>query len=349
MQQNIISNSLDLLDKEKFNNERKSEETINNNISKYLSKINDKENQNKLIKCQFMSLTDRERSSDSTSISLSQIESLSQSSESSKFIPFTYNSQEINSNDINKKDLLQEEIIINYFKETENYFCKIMPESFSEYKKSKNYFLKSEFKEKEKIEQKTIENKTENEEYKIEENKFNNSHNLTLNNLYYPVYLFQYNSYYNNYPSFNKEKKVDNCIKPKKEIIKSKDGGGRFLEKYRENSNDEIEDEENVYIIVKQKNFKNHPKNKEKIQKNTNEISKECNFHKKNYNCKYFNNYNQNYTYKNRNHNYSYNYNSSMNYNKECSFTDGNHNEQINNFYKKNNNYCKRARKIIYY
>lgn len=69
-----------------------------------------------------MTLTDRERSSDSTSISLSQIESLSQSSESSKFISLTNNSQEISSNDINKKDLLQEGIMINFFKEAEEYF-----------------------------------------------------------------------------------------------------------------------------------------------------------------------------------------------------------------------------------
>jgi len=342
MQKAIITNDSELLSQEKINNEGKTEENIiQNNINKYLSKNNDKENQNKLIKCQFLTLTDRERSSDSTSISLSQIESLSQSSESSKFISLTNNSQEINSNGINKKDLIQEGIIIKFFKETEDYFFKIMPERFSEYKKSKNYLPKSKFNAKEDIEPKIIENQTQKEEYKIEENKFDNSSNLSLNNLYYPVYLFQYNSYYNNYPSFNKGKNVDNySIKQKKEI--NKNNNSRFLEKYKENSKDEIEDDDNIYIIVKQNNFKNHHKNKEKIQKNISESSKECNFHKKNYNCKYFNNYSQNFIYKNKNHNY--------NFNKECSFTDDNHhNEQTKYYYNKNNNYYKRTRKTIYY
>ena len=344
MQKEIIINSPELLNQEQFNNERKVEENINqNNINKYFSKNNDKENLYKLSKCQFLALTDREKSSDSTSISLSQIESLSQSSESSKLISLTNNSQEISSSDINKKDLLQEGLIINFFKETEDYFFKIMPESFSDYKKSKNYLQKSEFKEKEDIKQKKLENQTQKEEYKLEENKFDKSNNLSLNNLYYPIYLFQYNSYYNNNPSFNKGKNVDNCIKPKKEI--NKNNNIRFLENYEENSKDEIEDDDNVYIIVKQKNAKNHHKNKEKIQKNIKESSKDCNFTKKNYNFKYSNNYSQNY--KNKNHNY--NFNKNYNYNKECSFTDDNHNEQTKYFYIKNNNYCKRTRKTIYY
>ena len=343
MQKEIITNSPELLKKIKFTIERKTEEnTIQNSINKYFSNNNDKENQNKLIKCQFLTLTDRERSSDSTSISLSQIESLSQSSESSKFISLTNNSQEISSNDINKKDLLQEGIMINFFKEAEEYFFRIMPECFSEYKKSKNYIPKSKFQEKEDIEQK-IENQAQKEEYKAEENKFNNSNNLSINNFYYPVYLFQYNSFYNNYPSLNKGKDVDNYFKKKKEI--NKNNTSKFLEKYRENSKNEIEDDDNVYIIVKQNNFKNHHKNKEKIQKNIKESSKDCNFTKKNYNFKYSNNYSQNY--KNKNHNY--NFNKNYNYNKECSFTDDNHNEQTKYFYIKNNNYCKRTRKTIYY
>jgi hypothetical protein len=272
MQKEIITNSPELLKKIKFTIERKTEEnTIQNSINKYFSNNNDKENQNKLVKCQFLTLTDRERSSDSTSISLSQIESLSQSSESSKFISLTNNSQEISSNDINKKDLLQEGIMINFFKEAEEYFFRIMPESFSEYKKSKNYLHKSKFKEKEDIEQKNIENQNQKEESKIEENKFNNSSNLSLNNLYYPIYLFQYNSFYNKYPNFNKEKNVDNFIKQKKEIKKK--NNSRFLEN-EENSKDEIEDDDNVYIIVRQKNCKNHHKNKEKIQKKKNKNKK---------------------------------------------------------------------------
>ena len=348
MQKEITINNPELLKQEKFVNERKTEENaIQNNINKYPSINNDKEYQNKLLKSQFLTLTDRERSSDSTSISLSQIESLSQSSESSKFISLTNNSQEINSNGINKNDLLQEGIIIKFFKETEDYFSKIMPECFSEYKKSKNYLPKSKFLEKEDIEQKISENQTLNEEYKVEENKFNNCNNLSLNNLYYPVYLFQFNSYYNNHPSFNKGKNVDNYIKKKKEI--NKNNNSRFLENYRENSKDEIEDDDNVYIIVKQNNFKNHHKNKEKIQKNIKEISKECNFLKNNYNSNYSNTFIQNYNYKFKNHNYNSNKNYNYNYNKECSFTDDNHNEHTKFYYNKNNNYCKRTRKTIYY
>ena len=75
-------------------------------------------------------LIDRKISSDSTSISNSQMENLSQTSESSNI----YSSYNLNNN-VPKEFQKEYEEGGNYFFGIENYFLKIMPEKFNEYKK----------------------------------------------------------------------------------------------------------------------------------------------------------------------------------------------------------------------
>ena len=84
-------------------------------------------------------LTNRKKSSDSTSVSISQNENLSQTSESS------INNHNSISNNIIQKDKKDEEEI-NYFVGSEDYFFKIMPSKFSEYKKTRNYLPKNKVK-----------------------------------------------------------------------------------------------------------------------------------------------------------------------------------------------------------
>ena len=109
---------------------------------KNFEKIENKNSLKDQILIQSLSLSDRIKSSDSTSISLSQTENLSQSSEPSPVIPNINNFQKIYSNENIQKDLFQEEEM-NFFYGVENYFLKLMPEKFSEYKKTKNYLPKN--------------------------------------------------------------------------------------------------------------------------------------------------------------------------------------------------------------
>ena len=86
-----------------------------------------------------LELIGRKKSSDSTSISISQIENLSQTSETSHNNSYTINSNLVFSKDFNSKE---DEENSYYFFGIEKYFFNLMPEKFSEYKKSKNYLPK---------------------------------------------------------------------------------------------------------------------------------------------------------------------------------------------------------------
>ena len=103
-----------------------------------------------------LELFDRKKSSDSISNSISQIENLSQTSETSQ-----HNSYAISSNLVFSKDYnCKEDEEYSYYFGIENYFYNIMPEKFSEYKKTKNYLPKGEIiKKTEKIIQKDEDNK----------------------------------------------------------------------------------------------------------------------------------------------------------------------------------------------
>lgn len=327
-----------------------------------------KDNQKIQFKNQNLSLTsfsDRKKSSDSTSISMSQTENLSQTSESSLTLQNTNNSKIIK-NGIKKKDSVQEDQTDYYFG-IENYFYKIMPQKFCEYKKSKNYLPKRNLKEleKNKEEKVEVEVKAEVNEIKAkaltrENNKINNNIPIIIpNNLFYQIYgntLFYYNALYFNYPYFNQQNNQSNIVKKKEK------NGKKSIDKIKDkkdegvNSNSfELKDEQDsddgsVYIIKRQKKYKKNNKfNKDKSKIIIENNKEEFNYKKNKYNCKYKCNNSQN---NNNNKNYNnqlmhHNYNKKAN-NYFCNMNENNYVQNASN-YNKNKPFKKRARKVIYY
>ena len=384
------------INEDNFIYSKKKEENINQyslnkiNCIKNIEEFKNKNNQKDQILIQSFSLNDRKKSSDSTSMSFSQTENLSQLSEPSSLISNTNNFQKIYSNEIIQKDLIKEEEM-NFFYGIENYFLKIMPEKFSEYKKTKNYLPKKKLKETEKdnekqIEQKDNENSISENDVNMEENKFNQNLNLQMNNnLYYPTYgnifYYTYNTFCFNCPftniinnennqirkkekgkeeekdtDINIETNINNKIDQNKNINKEKD-----FYKYNDEHiiNEDVYEYEDVYLIKIQKNYKTYNKNKNKEKKQTNnfeKIDQDCNYNKKNMNCKFkynnsnnqiYNNYNKN----NSNQNIYHNYYKTYNYNKESYYniSENNNNDKRNNYYNKKNYIKKKHCKIIYY
>ena len=316
------------------------------NPSKNFEEIKNINNHKELIAFQDYSLNDMKKLSDLTCISLSQTENSSQASESSLFNPIINTSQNISSDEHNQKDSTKIEEI-DYYYGIKNYFLKIMPEKFSEYKKTRNYLPKNLIKENQRYnETNNIENKYNN--LSIEDNKFNKYQNISQlnNNLIFPLYenlFYCINniSYFN--PFFNLINKKNNQIEEKekeKEInnninIKSNKSKNRYnnIDNYKYNNEqynykDVCDD---IYLIKKQKKYKNFNKNNnnEKKQKiNYENINNEFNYYKNNYNSKNkYNNkdpidYNKNYY--NNNQNNFYNYNKNYKYKIDYYYNDNN-------------------------
>ena len=325
---------------------------------KNIEEIEIKDNQKISINSQNLLLTsysDRRRSSDSTSISISQTENLSQTSESSLTNQNTNNSKIIKNENI-KKDFIQEEQI-DYYYGIENYFYKIMPQKFCEYKKSKNYLPKRNLKELEKQKEGKVE--VEVKHIKAQENNIIN--NNIPQNLFYSIYgnaLLYYNALYFNYTYFNQQNNESNIIKEKEknekksndkiEVKKNEEINGNIFEL----KNEQDSDEDSVYIIKRQKNYKKNNKFNKDKSKIVNENNKEeFNYRKNNYNCKY------KYIYSQNNNDYNYrNYNNQLiyhNYNKKtnnyiCNINENNYVQKESN-HNKNKPFKKRTRKVIYY
>lgn len=311
-----------------------------------------------------LEIIDRKKSSDSTSNSISQIENLSQTSESSQPNSYGISSNLIFSKDSNNKE---DEEIIYYYYGTENYFFKIMPEKFSEYKKTKNYFPKNEIiKNEEKIIEKDEDNKNiekeeekeclkENEEKK-EEFRYNQNNNKKRNNLNYQIlgnmFYYNYNLFYFNCPYMPVYKSKDlNLEKIQNKMEKNYEINEPKFKEIKVNKYDNIyEDEQdvNIYIIERQPSHKKNNKNnyKEKKQKKNININANMNkdlnliYNNKNYNFKYknYNNKKKNIYYKKNNNNQANDYyykNNEKNY------------ELKRNYYNHNNK--KKTIKVIYY
>ena len=257
-------------------------------------------------------LIDRKISSDSTSISNSLMENLSQTSESSCI----YSSNNNLNNNSQKEFQKKEEESYNYFFGIEKYFFKIMPEKFNDYKKSKNFLPKSLNKQKEeKKDDEKKENEDKDNNCKIENHNMNKNLSNIQNNIYYPTYgnLFYLpcNPFCFNYQlkktinnDLNKidfEDKISNQkqLKHENKLEKKEDKDVYYEHK----SNDE----QDVYILEKQKsyNIKAKQKNKEKNKRNNynDDIIKNSFYNIKNCNYK-FNNFNSKYhkTFKNNFH-----------------------------------------------
>jgi len=296
---------------------------------------------------------DRKRSSDSTSISLSQIENLSQISESSLLIPLT-NESKIIQNGMNSKDFVQDDEI-NFFSGVENYYYKTMREKFFEYKKTKNYILKKSIKEQEQSNKKKEEEKIINKESKINENnKFNYNNQLSNNSIHLMhgnALLYSYNTFCFNYPYFNLVNNDSDFANKKEQKEKNNNDNKESTNINEKFENDfELKDEQDsddsIYIIEKQNNNRtNYKFNKEKNKNIYENISKDFNFNQKNYNCKY--KYKYNYIKGNNKYNQNIDYNKTyINY--FCHNLNDHYFHKRKNYYNKNVNY-KNKPKVIYY
>ena len=287
------------------------------------------------------------QSCDVTSISLSQTENTSQTSEN-----ILSNQNGISEN---PKETKFNENEFNYYFGVENYFRKIYPEKFDEYKSSRNFLPKN---------RKDINiNKFQNNlsQTPIEENQMNNNNinNFQYGNnfYYYPINGINgniiyciYNNFYFNFlntqsqPTNKNDKNQANNNTEKNFNQKEEDK----KEKEKENSNktkdnenlkqDKIEDEyESVYIIKRKNNKSNSNSNRKNNKMNfcktlKQERPKEKRCKEKDYN---YHNYN------NRN-NYYYN---NDNFNK----FNGNYDKRRKKFYGENNYYKKKYHKETYY
>ena len=311
---------------------------------------------------------DSKKSSDSTSyISIYQNENLSQTSDSSLF-----NSHPLNSKLIIKKDFssLKDKEEINYFYDIENYFNKIMPEKFIEYKKTRNYLPKKEICIKPDEEKEIIQKDMDIKKEYIKNLQFNHEQIHEKNNSYYPIpqysFFYNYNILYFNYPfrqihnnapnqQINKEKEEKEDIEESKESIKQEEDNYKYnnnesnkekikLEYKDFFNNDNIYDDENdvnIYIIEKVPNYKKYNKKnfKEKINnKMFNEKINKVLYYNKNYcNCS-----NKNYSKK------YYKSNNNQIKNSYYNLNNNNH-EQKRSYYNYNNYNKRRPIKIIYY
>jgi len=329
---------------------------------KRIEEIEKKENQKELTQTE-NELIDRKKSSDSTSIATSQIDTLSQNSESSLFF-----SNIINQKDLNKNEN-EEEVVINYYDGIESYFFNIMPEKFINYKKTKNFLPKNRFKEKE---EKIIQKQNENENIKdddkiIKNNKFNqNSFQINQNPLYYApftnLFYCAYNPFYFNYPytkisnkdlnqTNDKERKnIEQEIKNEDIINNNISKEGQEKEQEQELEQEQDQEEDVIYIIKKQKKNKNYNKNyyKDKEQRNNKDNKNKIlniNINKKNINDKY--------QYKHKNNYKIYNYNKDYHNNSIINKTyyrlNHNKQEKNKNYYNPNYYNIKKPCKIIYY
>jgi hypothetical protein len=213
-----------------------------------------------------------------TSLSLSQTENLSQTSDN-LYIP---NDTKQNSVSGNKTEGKNEEKIIDYFFCYENYFRIIFPEKFNEYKTSRNYLPKK-FKDIDKNVSNennnniNINNVTQNEyNNNQEENKVINSNNFQFGNnyYYYPmngnIMYYLYNNFYINFANIHppsQDETTDEKIEKEVHTVKKEEEIHKKIQdetepkkdektESKDNSNEEGE-YEHIYII-KRKNVRNN-------------------------------------------------------------------------------------------
>ena len=243
-----------------------------------------------------LSINDRFNSSDSTSYT----DNLSYSSESSSLL--LCNATHCNIQNKNYS-------YINYYEGVENYFKKIMPEKFYEYKKTKNYLPKNPIKEKNRNFFQKREEIIKTKDKKIQTNKFDNTFISFPNDIYYPmignIYFYPNNNFFFNYPFTN----INN-----NEIKQNNESKNEKEKQIKNEINNHKNEDSNIYIIKKKEKQQKHNKNNsdENTRKeNFNNHNKESNFarNKVRYN-KYKKDNNNNYFYKKNyiNMNYCDNY-----------------------------------------
>lgn len=296
------------------------------------------------------------QSSEMTSMSLSQAENLSQTSDNI-YIP-----NESKQNNLSPEIKIEEKNV-DYFFGYENYFRELFPEKFDEYKTSRNYLPK---KQRDPNKNQNYENsfsnsininETQNEFNNQEENKIDINNNFQFGNnfYYYPMngnfFYYLYNNFYINYSNAqssippeeiekNSPKLDDNAIIKEEEIKKlNKNETEQKIDIKHENKNEKKDEEgkyENIYII-KRKNVRNNYNNNIKKKYIKQEKPERPNEKRNNKDYNFYNINNKN--------NYYYKNNNNDNYAK----FNGNYDKRKRRFNYENNFYKKKYHKEIYY
>ena len=251
---------------------------------------------------------DNTQASDVTSISLSQTENLSQTSENI-LIPNDSNQNSLWESQKGLKLNIRE---LDYFYGYENYFRKISPEKFIEYRNSRNFIPKK---------RKDINKSQNNASTVFNENSHENKYNQGVNNFqmgtnFYccptngNIVYFLYNNFFFNFNNIQSQSQNitkemndnNNKEEDKKEIIGNKNNNE--IEAGEKKKMNVIGDESDSIYIIQKKNNKN--KNKNNKQSSYKPIKQEkpieIKYKDKDYNYHYYNNKN-NYYYNNNNYN----------------------------------------------
>lgn len=275
----------------------------------------------------------RKKSDDSNSICGSQVETLSQTSESSFFRSYTSPIYQMTSSSSN--DVVQVgENNDSFFAGVEEHFQKLMPEKFINYTKTRNYIHKSTFSKKMKL------NININKTGTTTDTNINN--NPYMNNyFYYPVIYCPINTFYlnniqnmfvNNNNNNDQGKKGYNRKRYKKDIINITTE--QKNEQQNKEEKDKIKNENDHEIEVIKEVIKEDDKQE---KKDNYEVEQECVVDEKQERYQnYRNNYNYN-SYKNKwqDHNYRNKYNYNYNSNNQRAYN-YNYNKKYNNY---SNNY----------
>ena len=314
--------------------------TINDNINITPSLEKADEINNKFNKQIY---TKSAHSSDLTSVSFSQADNLSQISDD-KLI--SSNESKLNI----KNDIEFIDKTLSYFSGYENYFFKVAPEKFLEYKNTRNYLPKRRRKINE-YKYKYRENCNINMAFPyynyFDENYWNNNYNyntirnnifdysmnsingnifyIAYNNLFFNYPNTQFDNNSNNYNNKKEDQKINNennNNSSDKEILNNNNKELKPKENDNDNEveivpinnkkNDIIDDEQDSIYIIKKRNYKNNNNHKKTI---INKKKEETTItEKKYYNHKGYKDY-KDYNYNNSNTRYKnnfYSYNDSM-------------------------------------
>ena len=295
---------------------------------------------------------ERKASNDTLSVNGSQAETLSQTSESSFFLSFTNsNKSQLNSSKENIQVESKQNVDVPYYFGLEEYYQKIMPEKFTEYKKTKNYLPKYSQTIKREESSNTLEqNKTKEMSQNSMQFQCKNYFPFPYYGIFYQVNPFMFNHFskafisnqYNKNKNKNKNQKIiknnNDNDKPKKED-KIEDKKENIIDEkkddYKKDNKNEEKDEQIEKKVQKQQkqyskntNKTQHASNKNNYKRNIDrEYNNQRNPNYNNYNGQYKKNYRKNYNYKYNHYNY-YDYND--NYQNERSFYNNNYHKRRN-------------------
>jgi hypothetical protein len=330
------------------NNERQLQ-----NRNKELSKCDDEfseiKERTEIVQTFYYSPKERKASNDTLSINGSQAETLSQTSESSFFLSFTNsNKSQLNSSKENIQVENKQNVDVPYYFGLEEYYQKIMPEKFTEYKKTKNYLPKFSKAIKNEESFNTLEqNKSKEMSQNSMQFQCRNYFPFPYYGLFYQVNPLMFNhfskTFINNQYCKGKNKNKKIIKKNSDEVKQIKED--KIEDKKENKTNDKKEDkkdnknEEKIEQIEAkvQKQQKQYSKNTNKAQYTSNknnykrntdkEYNNQRNSNYNNYNGQYKKNYKKNYNYKYNHYNY-YDYND--NYQNERSFYNNNYHKRRN-------------------